>query len=145
VPLDAQPVHRAPASRLLGPDRRNVVFGVTRRHACTAPGALVEVDRHSPFMCHRRSWFYVLRSTFFVLNSEFLIPNSPNLTLVRVLAHLAGKHDQATIAVARPRDLDARRRPRERAGIRLGHRREDPDRVHAAAARVTRERLVPLP
>src|SRR3954466_14407809 len=68
----------------------------------------------------------LLTSHFSLLTSNF----SPRLSLVRMLAHLTGKHDQAAVGVAGARDLHTRRRPGERAGRGLGRRREDCHRIH---------------
>src|SRR6185436_20265352 len=48
VALDTDPVLRASASRLFGANGRNVVFGMTGRHARAAPRAAIEINRHSP-------------------------------------------------------------------------------------------------
>src|SRR5687768_8181738 len=48
VALDADPVLRAPERRLLIADGRDVVLRMTRRHAGAAPGAGIELYRHSP-------------------------------------------------------------------------------------------------
>src|SRR4051795_8144680 len=100
-----------------------------------------------PLVSRSPSTFYLLPSTFyllpFYLTSHFSLLTSnfsPRLTLVRVLAHLAGKHDQAAIGVAGARDFYTGRRPGERARRRIGLRREDRHRIHAAPAGVARER-----
>src|SRR5438045_608694 len=86
------------------------------------------------------SHFSLLTSHFSLLTSHF----SPRLTLVRLLPHLTGKHDQAAIGSGGAGNLHPRRRPRERTGRRFDRRREDRDRVDAAAARVAREDVVSL-
>ncbi len=63
----------------------------------------------------------------------------------RVFAHAAGKQDQPAVGSPTRAMLHACRRPRQRAGRRVRHRREQLDRILAAAARVARERLVSLP
>ena len=62
-----------------------------------------------------------------------------------VFSHAAGEQDQPSVWIADARDLHARRRPRQRAGRPARSPAREIDRVLAAAARVARERLVPLP
>src|SRR5687767_4562858 len=65
--------------------------------------------------------------------------------LFDVLAHAAREQNEPAVGIAGPRDADARGRPRERAGGRLGDRREHAHRILSAAGRVAREHPVPLP
>jgi len=55
VPLDADPVHCAPARRLVGPDRRDIVLSMAGGHARTAASALVQINGHAPSVCHQLS------------------------------------------------------------------------------------------
>ena len=123
VALDANPVHGAPARRLELADGRNVVLGVTGRHARSAAGAAVEIDRHAPSMGHYR----VSPSCGFSRSS----PRAENM--ISVPSGIAG-----------PRHLHARGRPRQRAGLGMRDAAENADRVLAAARRVTGEVRVPL-
>ena len=50
IPVDAQPVHLAPAEHLLAADHRHVVLGLAGDHAGAAADARAKIDRHRPLM-----------------------------------------------------------------------------------------------
>src|SRR5262249_20246566 len=52
VALDAKPVHRSAPSRLHVADSRDVVLGVTGRHARATSIAAIQIDRKSPLVWH---------------------------------------------------------------------------------------------
>lgn len=57
---EIHPEHHAPVVRLVGPDRRNVVFEFARRRARAAARAFVEIDDHGPFWHDADSCYAVL-------------------------------------------------------------------------------------
>src|SRR3982751_377762 len=65
-------------------------------------------------------------------------------SFLRAFAGGAAEQNETLVGAANPRDLDACRRPRERAGFRNHRRRENRGGIHAAMARVAREVRVPL-
>src|ERR1039457_3802595 len=52
ISLDANPMFCAPACSLIFAHRRNVIFGMARHHTGSAARAPVEIDYHTPLMCH---------------------------------------------------------------------------------------------
>src|SRR5579863_893239 len=125
VAFDANPMNDALAGRLILSSGRDVVFGAASDDARLAACTTVEIDSHSPLMCHAMLAFFLL------------------FVLCRVLSHSPGEKDQ--FAFPYPGYLDAGRGPGQCAGFRLDRRRQDAHRIRATMTGIAAEVPVSLP